>query len=103
MSTIVYWFRNDLRILDNPGFKEACASAKHLLPIYIHADSNDDVTNWGFPRFAKHSRKFLQQSLHELRQQLIVRGSTLLKFSGQPEQVLRSLNEQTSFDCIFCE
>ena len=104
MATIVYWFRSDLRLEDNPGFKEACASAKHLLPIYIHPDNNDDdVTSWRFPRFASHSREFLQQSLYELREQLNSRGSTLLEFSGQPEQVFRSLSEQTSFDSIFCE
>ena len=103
MSTIVYWFRNDLRLEDNPSFKEACASAMHLLPIYVHPDSNDDLTGWGFPRFTNHSRKFLQQALHELRQQLIARGSTLLEFSGKPAEVFRLLRDQTEFDFIYCE
>ena len=103
MSTIVYWFRNDLRLGDNPGFKEACASANYLLPIYIHPDSNDDLTCWGFPRFAGHSREFLQQSLHELRHQLITQGSTLLEFNGKPAEVFQLLGKQTPFDTIYCE
>ena len=103
MSTIVYWFRNDLRLEDNPGFKEACASAKHLLPIYIHSDGNNVQTSWGFPRFANHSRKFLQQSLHELRHQLIAQGSALLEFSGEPAEVFQLLKNQTAFDFIYCE
>ena len=103
MSTIVYWFRNDLRLEDNPGFKEACASAKHLLPIYIHPDSNDDLTGWGFPRFANHSREFLQQSLDELRHQLIARGSNLLELSGEPSKVFQLIRDQTAFDFIYCE
>ena len=103
MSTIVYWFRNDLRLEDNPGFKEACASAKHLLPIYIHPDSNDDLTGWGFPRFANHSREFLQQSLDELRHQLIARGSNLLELSGEPSKIFQLIRDQTAFDFIYCE
>jgi deoxyribodipyrimidine photo-lyase len=103
MSTIVYWFRNDLRLEDNPGFKEACASAKHLLPIYIHRGSNDDLTSWGFSRFAKHSREFLRQSLDELRHQLIARGSNLLELSGEPSKVFQLLGKQAPFDSIYCE
>lgn len=103
MSTIIYWFRKDLRLEDNPAFKEACLAATHLLPIYIHSDGSDDLTSWGFPRFANHSRKFLQQSLNDLRHQLIAQGSTLLELNGKPAEVFERLKEQVPFDCIYCE
>ena len=32
MSIIIYWFRNDLRLEDNPAFARACAQASHILP-----------------------------------------------------------------------
>lgn len=103
MSTVIYWFRNDLRLEDNPAFNQACLAATHLLPIYIHSDSGDDLTSWGFPRFANHSRKFLQQSLYELRHQLTARGSTLLELNGNPAEAFECLKEQALFNCIYCE
>ena len=103
MSTIIYWFRGDLRLQDNPAFNAACSASSHLLPIYIHSDGDNELTSWGFPRFANHSRVFLQQSLHELRHQLIARGSTLIEFSGKPSQVFQLLREQAQFDSIYCE
>ena len=103
MSTVIYWFRNDLRLEDNPAFKEACLAATHLLPIYIHSDDSDDLTSWGFPRFANHSRKFLHQSLNDLRHQLIAQGSTLLELNGKPAEVFEWLKERVPFDCICCE
>jgi deoxyribodipyrimidine photo-lyase len=103
MSTVIYWFRGDLRLEDNSAFKEACLAATHLLPIYIHSDDSDDLTGWGFPRFANHSRKFLQQSLNDLRHQLIAQGSTLLELNGKPAEVFEWLKEQLPFEYIYCE
>ena len=43
MSTdvLVYWFRSDLRLGDNPALHAACASAGRLLPVYCHDPAED--------------------------------------------------------------
>ena len=39
-SKIVMWFRQDLRIADNPALMNACRKADQVLPIYILDDEN---------------------------------------------------------------
>ena len=34
-KTGVHWFRNDLRIHDNPALKECLEEAERFIPIYI--------------------------------------------------------------------
>ena len=34
MNTALYWFRNDLRLHDNPALMQACAQADALLPVF---------------------------------------------------------------------
>ena len=46
MRTLIYWFRNDLRLADNPAFTQACLNADHLLPVYVH-DSKEQETVYG--------------------------------------------------------
>lgn len=103
MTTIIYWFRNDLRIKDNPAFTQACNVATHLLPIYIHSHSKGEFTEWGFPRFGEHSQKFLHESLSELQSQLAARGSTLIEFSGNPIEIFQNLRDQLQSNIVYCE
>ncbi len=65
MKVIVYWFRNDLRLLDNPALTQACKEADFLLPIYVH----DPVTEtaWHFSRVGDHRKTFLRESLADLK------------------------------------
>ncbi len=103
MTTIIYWFRNDLRLEDNPAFKEACRDATLLLPIYIHANYKDELTHWGFPRIANHAKAFLQESLKDLRSQLAAKGSTLLEFKGNAIEIMQVLRDQIQSGLVYCE
>jgi deoxyribodipyrimidine photo-lyase len=50
MSTVLFWFRNDLRLHDQPALQAACAgSTRHLVPVFSLPDA-DEVTRWGFAR-----------------------------------------------------
>ena len=103
MTTIVYWFRNDLRLEDNPAFLQACNDADYLLPIYIHQAYLEEETSWGFPRVGEHRRVFLDQSLQDLRSQLRSRGSDLLELSGDGLDIFEKLRSQIKADIIYCE
>jgi deoxyribodipyrimidine photo-lyase len=65
MTTAIYWFRNDLRLEDNPSFVQACKAADYLLPVYVHQPNLEKDTTWGFPRIGEHRKVFLDQSLQE--------------------------------------
>jgi deoxyribodipyrimidine photo-lyase len=103
MATIIYWFRNDLRLNDNPAFAQACSHGDHLLPIYLHQKTLEAATPWGFPRVASHRRNFLQESLRDLSDQLKNIGSILVELSGDPEEVFPLLGRQFEANIIYCE
>ena len=102
MSTLIYWFRNDLRLADNPAFTQACLKADYLLPVYIH-DTKEQETVYGFERQGPHRQAFLRTSLDDLKAQLRAQGSDLLEFAGQPAEVLLQLLKDSAADAIYCE
>lgn len=102
MTTLIYWFRNDLRLADNPAFTQACLNADHLLPVYVH-DSKEQETVYGFERQGPHRQTFLRESLDDLGSQLRAQGSDLLEFSGKSAEVLLRLLKDTSAKAIYCE
>lgn len=103
MSILIYWFRNDLRLLDNPAFRQACAKAKTLLPVYCHDPSQSITTAWKFPRVGQHREQFLTATLADLQQQLSAAGSGLLELQGNPAETLPKLAAQIGATAIFCE
>ncbi len=87
MRLIIYWFRNDLRLEDNPAFLQACADADYLLPIAIKTASYQATTKWGFERVSSHRQKFENESLLDLKTELQRLGSDLFVVNGEPSNV----------------
>lgn len=103
MTTAFYWFRNDLRLEDNPSFLQACKSVDCLLPVYIHRPNLEQDTAWGFLRLGEHRKIFVDQSLWELRSQLRALGSDLFEVVGDPLEVFEKFNAQIGASLIYCE
>ena len=103
MTTAIYWFRNDLRLEDNPAFLKACEAVDYLLPIYIHQPNPEQLNRWGFPRMGPHRKVFLDQSLEELRKSLQDLGSDLYETTGDVLEVFEKLNAQIEIDTVYCE
>lgn len=103
MSTVIFWFRNDLRLMDNPALTHACRVATQLVPVYVHDPQSDAVTRWGFPRTGPHRRHFLASGLADLSDQLSAKGSRLLELVGKPHDVLAALARSISASDVVCE
>lgn len=103
MTTLIYWFRNDLRLTDNPALVEACLHADHLLPVYIAHPQSKTLHALGFPREGHHRQIFIRESLDDLRVQLRALGSDLLEYEGEPADVLATLTRSIGADAIYCE
>lgn len=73
---IIHWFRQDLRLSDNPALFDAVAKGL-VIPIYILDDVNSDRYKMGAA-----SRCWLHQSLIALNSSL---NGQLLVFSGDPK------------------
>lgn len=100
-NTLLYWFRNDLRLADNPALRHACAQASHLLPVFCIPPAT--MSTWGFERVGPHRRALQASALHELHMSLTEAGSGLSILHGAPAEVLPQLMRSVGASAIFCE
>ena len=101
MSTLIYWFRNDLRLRDNPAFAQACAGATRLVPVFCHAPPRQ--SRWGFARIGRHRAHWLDATLAALERRLKAHGSSLIHLHGAPADVLPALLRSVGASAVFCE
>jgi deoxyribodipyrimidine photo-lyase len=92
MDKVVLWFRQDLRLADNPALDHAIERGAHILPLFIHEDE-DGGAGWA-PGAA--SRWWLHHSLSQLQQRLRSLGAELVIRSGDPERILTELGARYS-------
>lgn len=90
------WFRQDLRLADNPALAAAIASKAPIVPLYIHDDA---VTDPWRPGAA--SRWWLHHSLTALDRTLQKAGSRLVFHIGNTEETLRTLVRETDAGSIY--
>lgn len=103
MTTLIYWFRSDLRLADNPAYLRACASATQVVPVYCRLPNDHELTRWGFTRMGAQRQRFLTDTLRDLDTQLRARGSRLVECVGHPHEVLPALARQVQATGVVCE
>jgi len=107
LSGVVYWFRNDLRLHDNPALQQAIALAERhhtwLLPVYIHDTALQLTSPWGFVRTSSHRLAWTAMAVEDVSQQLAGLGSQLLQITGDPSEVLAELMARLSASTLVCE
>ena len=84
-GTAIHWFRQDLRLSDNPALDSA-AQYETLIPIYIL-----DEVNSGEFKMGAASKWWLHQSLTKLNESL---DGKLLVYQGNPHEILNKLIEE---------
>lgn len=89
---IIYWFRQDLRLADNPALTAAAKEGK-ILPIYILDDKNAGVNKMGAA-----SRVWLHYSLAKLKKSL---DSKLFFYQGDAAQIIENLCEEHKIAAIY--
>lgn len=81
----IMWFRQDLRLHDNPALEYAL-SHTYILPIHIL-----DPENAGEWRLGQASRWWLDKSLQKLSQSLLSHQHTLHLFHGNSQTILKNI------------
>ncbi|MFZ6777088.1 DASH family cryptochrome [Undibacterium sp. Ji83W] len=102
-GTIIYWFRNDLRIEDNQALIDACQNAEKILFVYCHSPSTLHASRWQLPHPGLHRQRFLATALADLRQQLVTRGNQLLEVCACAAEFLPLLARESGSSVIYCE
>jgi deoxyribodipyrimidine photo-lyase len=92
MDTVIHWFRQDLRLTDNPGLAAAAARGR-VLPVYILDDENAGAAAMGAA-----SRWWLHRSLEALSASL---DGRLAVFRGNPGDILRQLVERDDAQGVY--
>ncbi|MFN3168818.1 MAG: cryptochrome/photolyase family protein [Phycisphaeraceae bacterium] len=95
MNTTIHWFRNDLRLADNPAL---CAAVQRgaVVPVYIWSPA--DHGDWA-PGGAK--KWWLHQSLTSLAESLNKLGSRLILRTGDALDHLRDIAETATADAVY--
>ncbi len=96
VKNTILWFRQDLRLEDNPALAEAIGRGGGVIPLYIWSPSEEG--DWA-PGAA--SRWWLHQSLAALDASLARLGSRLIVRAGPSFDILRALAAETGADAVF--
>ncbi|MEO1089392.1 MAG: deoxyribodipyrimidine photo-lyase [Pseudomonadota bacterium] len=94
MPTTIVWFRQDLRLADNPALR-AAAERGAVLPVYVLDDTTPGAWTIGGA-----GRWWLRQSLEALDRALHERGSRLVLLQGDPGVALTRLAAAAEADSV---
>lgn len=96
MGTAIVWFRQDLRLADNPALEHACRDSERVVPLFI-----DDPAPATLSRLGAASRVWLHHSLHSLDESLQAAGSGLILRQGGALDVLQRLLTETGAERVY--
>ncbi len=93
MSLAIVWFRQDLRLNDNPAWHKACAEHTQVLPLYIH-DTQTHALGGAQRWWLHHSLLALHDSLDKLNLPLCLQH-------GTPLTLLQKIIKEQGVDAIY--
>ncbi len=93
MSNAIVWFRQDLRLKDNPAFVNACEHSDHIIPLYILDESSFIL--------GEAQRWWLHHSLISLDNDLKKIGLTLCLRKGNTQDILQEIVNQHAIESIY--
>lgn len=104
MKKIIYWFRNDLRLHDQPILKQLeNRNDVLLLPVFCFDEKWFVKHKLGFPKTGSIRAKFLIESVNNLKNNLRQIGSDLLITSGKTEENLYEIATKFNANEIYAE
>lgn len=90
------WFRNDLRLADNPALHAAAGSGRPVAALYLHDTESPGIRVPGAAQ-----RWMLHHALVDLRERLIPLGIRLLVLAGPAETVVPDLVGRLGVGAVF--
>jgi len=96
MSASIIWFRNDLRLADNPALIASLGSGRAVIPVYVLDEETEGVRPLGAA-----SRWWLHHSLVSLDASLRKLGSRLILRRGPAERVMAELAAESEAEAIY--
>jgi deoxyribodipyrimidine photo-lyase len=93
----IFWFRRDLRLLDNAGLYHALKKHQNVQPIFIFDKSIlEKLENKSDSRV-----EFIHRHVEELQKQLSPFESNILTFYGEPLEVFKELLSKFNLEAVY--
>lgn len=92
-QTAIVWFRQDLRLADNPALHDAVKSGAHVIPVYVY---DDDAP--GDLKMGGASRVWLYHSLKSLDGDL---AGNLVLLKGSAQKIIPALAKEVNAACVY--
>lgn len=103
VNSVIVWFRQDLRLEDNPALAEACVHAARtdaaLIPVFIFEEA--DETGPAVSRLGEAARWWRHHALEALAQALAARGARLILRRGDARTELFRLVQETGAQAVY--
>lgn len=93
MSIALVWFRQDLRLSDNPAFIDACTHHQTVVPLYIYDKENSAL--------GAAQAWWLHHSLIALKKSLDKKGLCLVLRHGNPKEIILNLMQTLSIKAVY--
>ena len=95
-TIVIFWFRRDLRIMDNTGLFNSLKSGYKVLPVFIFDRNILDKVEKDDPRIS-----FICECIDNLNADLIANGSSVVTFYSTPEEAFFSLCDAYTIKAVF--
>ena len=93
---VIFWFRDDLRLADNPGLAAAHATGKPVILLYVLDEESKESRPLGGA-----SKWWLDKSLRALGERIAAKGGKLILRMGAAESVLAALIKEIAPDAVY--
>ncbi len=96
------WFRNDLRVADNPSLELAC-KGEQVIAIYCFDPRHYEIGDFGFKKTEKFRAQFLIETISTLKASLLELNITLLVYHEKPEIAIPQIVKEYQIQNIFSQ
>lgn len=93
---VLFWFRDDLRLADNPGLAAAHAAEKPVVTVYILDEESREARPMGGA-----SKWWLDKSLRDLSDRIEGKGGRLILRRGKAEDVVAGLVNEAGAEAVY--
>src|ERR1700760_2003445 len=95
MCPVIVWFRQDLRLADNPALHAAVESGRPIIPLFVLHTASDG-RDWGAA-----SKWWLDKAPRALDIDLRRRGSRLILRRGDPAVIVPALAQELGAEVVW--
>ncbi len=97
----LYWFRNDLRLDDNPALQAMSQNVASAAFVFVIDNRWFEKSHHGLERMGAHRMRFMVESIQALKIALLEKGHQLLVLTGDPAACVIRVAQALQCDQVF--